>query len=254
MSPGRRALFIRHDPDAHPGYVGDRVAERGFENVDLAIATSMADPNPTVDFGDPGEYDLIVPLGSIWSVYDEETIGNWIGAELAFLAEAHRRDIPILGVCFGGQALAAALGGTVSASPTPEVGWRMIESDRPDAIAEGPWMQWHYDRFTVPEGATELARNAIGPQAFILGRSLGLQFHPEVTEAIVHGWLDGAPAEYLAGPEIDPPGVRADATRFAPEARHRTNRIVDWFLDEICGGTLVPPLTTSDRSGTNSNV
>lgn len=242
MSDRPRALFIRHDPDAHPGYVGDRLAARGFDIVTLQVAPSMTEPNPVVEFGDPGAYDMIVPLGSIWSVYDEETIGNWIGPELAFLADAHHRNIPVLGICFGGQAVAAALGGTVSASPTPEIGWRTFTSDHPDHLSEGPWMQWHYDRFTVPAGATELARNDIGPQAFLVGRSLGLQFHPEVTEAIVHSWLDGAPADYLARPEIDPDEIRADASRLAPEAKFRTERLVDWFLDEICGGELVPPL------------
>lgn len=243
MKPRPRALFIRHDPDAHPGYVGNRLAARGFENVDLTVATSLTDSNPVIEFGDPGQYDLIVPLGSIWSVYDTDTIGNWIGPELAFLAEAHQRDIPLLGICFGGQALAAALGGTVSASPVPEVGWRTINSDVPDAIAEGPWMQWHYDRFTVPTEATELARNEIGPQAFVKDRTLGLQFHPEVSEEIVHGWLDGAPVELLAGPEVDVEAVRADTTRLAPEAKARTERIVDWFLDEVCEASLVPALS-----------
>jgi GMP synthase-like glutamine amidotransferase len=248
MKPRPRVLFIRHDPDAHPGYVGDRLEARGFESVDLAVAKSMAEPNPVIDFGDPNDYDLIVPLGSIWSVYDTETIGNWIRPELEFLTEAHQQDIPLLGVCFGGQALSAALGGTVSAAPVPEVGWRTIDSDRPDAIADGPWMQWHYDRFTVPDGATELARNDIGPQAFIKDRTVGLQFHPEVSVQIVHSWLDGAPVELLAGPEVDVDTIRTDTTRLAPEAKARTERIVDWFLDEVCEASLVPALATQEQT------
>lgn len=248
MTHRPRALFIRHDPDAYPGYVGGRLAARGFENVDLEVAPSLEESNPIIDFGDPGDYDVIVPLGSIWSVYDNETIGNWIGPELSFLAEAHGRDIPMLGICFGGQALSAALGGTVSASPEPEVGWRTLSTDVPDAIAEGPWMQWHYDRFTVPPGAVELARNGVGPQAFVKDRTVGLQFHPEVSVEIVHGWLDGAPAELLGGPEVDVDQIRAESSRYAPEAKARTERIVDWFLDDICDAEFVPALPIPETS------
>ncbi|WP_267883791.1 glutamine amidotransferase-related protein [Streptomyces sp. NRRL S-646] len=48
---------------------------------------------------------------------------SWIGGELALLRKAHRFGIPVLGVCFGAQALTAALGGSVEPSPRPEIGW-----------------------------------------------------------------------------------------------------------------------------------
>lgn len=147
--PSPSVLFIRHDQDAHPGVVGTRLVERGFEANDLFIAPSHTETNPVIDFGDPGRFDLIVALGSVFSVYDTAAIGNWIGNELQFLADAHDRDIPILGICFGGQALAAALGATVEAAPVPEIGWLEVDSDRPEVLAPGPWMQWHYDRFST---------------------------------------------------------------------------------------------------------
>ena len=233
IAPSRTALFIRHDPDAHPGHVGRRLAERGFTVDELRVATSYDEPNPTVDFGDPGRWDLIVPLGSIWSVYDEATIGNWIRPELEFLAEAHRRHIPVFGICFGGQALSAALGGVVEATPEPEVGWHRIESDKPEIVVPGPWMQWHYDRFSVPAGATELARSRSGPQAFVTGRSLGVQFHPEVTDGIVTGWLESAPPEELAKPGVDVDTIRAVTEVNAIRAGLACDRLVDWFVDSV---------------------
>jgi GMP synthase-like glutamine amidotransferase len=228
----RSALFIRHDPDAHPGHVGRRLAERGFRIDEIRIATSD-ETNPGVDFGDPGRWDLVVPLGSVWSVYDEATIGNWIGAELHFLAEAHRRDVPVLGVCFGGQALAAALGGVVDPAPRPEVGWHRIESDKPEVVAPGPWMQWHFDRFSIPPGAAEVARSPSGPQAFVIGRSLGVQFHPEVTDAIVNDWLDTAPPEELDRPGVDVDRIRADTAENATAAGLACDHLVDWFIDTV---------------------
>ena len=236
IMPGsaKTVLFIRHDPDAHPGYVGARFAERGFQLRETAITLDYENTNPTnIDFGDPSDYDVIVPLGAIFGVNDTDKIGNWIGDELKFLAEAHSQEIPILGICFGGQALAAALGGSVEKAPTPEIGWHTIETDKPDLLAEGPWMQWHYDRFSVPPGASEVARSNAGPQAFTIGRSLGLQFHPEVSADIVRGWLDGAPAEELAKPQVNIDRIRAETSTFAPQAKHRTEQLVDWFLDDL---------------------
>lgn len=233
MSEAPSVLYIRHDPEADPGVVGARLADHGFVGEDLPVVQSMDRPNPVVEFGDPRRFDLIVPLGCIFSVHDTDRIGNWIGAELEFLADAQRHDIPILGICFGGQALAAALGATVEVSPDPEVGWVTVDSDLPEALAPGPWMQWHFDRFEVPSGATEVARTDHAPQAYTIGRSLGLQFHPEVTADLVNGWLDGAPPEELEKPGIAVDQIREDSNRLAPQAAPRTARLVDWFLSDV---------------------
>src|SRR5690606_17499247 len=90
--------------------------------------------------------DLVVAMGAPWSVYDTDRIGSWVGRELGLVREAHQRAIPYLGVCFGGQLLAAALGGSVERAPRPELGWLMVESTTA-SIAPGPWFQWHGDRF-----------------------------------------------------------------------------------------------------------
>ena len=51
-------------------------------------------------------------------------------------------------------------------------------------------MAWHEDGFTLPPLAYELASNAFGVQAFCLCRHLAVQFHPEVTPAIVRDWAE----------------------------------------------------------------
>jgi GMP synthase-like glutamine amidotransferase len=84
--------------------------------------------------------------------------------------------------------LAKALGGEIEKAPHPELGWHAIDSAAPEIVPPGPWLQWHFDRFTVPAGAELLATSAAGPQAFTHGRHLGVQFHPESTIEIVRAW------------------------------------------------------------------
>jgi GMP synthase-like glutamine amidotransferase len=137
----------------------------------------------------------------------------------------------VLGVCFGAQALATALGGSVEPSPRPEIGWTDIETDIPTVVPPGPWFQWHYDRCVLPPGAVELARNAVGPQAFRAGRSLGVQFHPEITTAMVRGWLDLGGAEQCVRHGVDPDELFARSRAMEPAARIDAGRLIDGFLD-----------------------
>ena len=116
-------------------------------------------------------------------------------------------------------------------SPRPEIGWYTIESDV-EWIAEGPWFQWHGDRFTIPAGATELARSPIGPQAFRAGRSVGVQFHPEVDVTIVADWLDGRSAGEadFAAAAADPAAIIDAAAAMAEAAAPNLHRLIDEVL------------------------
>jgi GMP synthase-like glutamine amidotransferase len=132
----------------------------------------------------------------------------------------------VLGLCFGGQALAAALGGEVRRAAAPEIGWIELEPLDGRAIAPGPWFSWHYDTFTLPPGAQELARSAACPHAFRVGRSVGLQFHPEVTPEIVEGWVHGG-RDTLAAHRIDTEAIRAQTRAGAAAARARSFALFD---------------------------
>ena len=95
--------------------------------------------------------------------------------------------LPILGICYGMQALTHALGGTVAASATREYGPAEIETLRADPLlpdgCQPVWMS-HGDRIErLPPGFTALARSSNSPIAAMVdpqGRRYGLQFHPEV--------------------------------------------------------------------------
>ncbi|MEU8134655.1 type 1 glutamine amidotransferase [Streptodolium elevatio] len=228
-----RALIIRHDHPSEAGFVGERLVRRGFELVEMLIVSEAEYDRPgvTVEFPDPRDFDVIVPLGAPWSVYDDLTIGTWVGDEIVLLREALAADVPVLGICFGAQAMATALGGSVERADRPEIGWTGVRSDDPGLISEGPWFQWHFDRMVLPPEAKEIARSDVGPQAYVVGRSLGVQFHPEVTPEIVRAWLDngGVPQalEYGYDPE--------ELGRPRAGAREQSYALVDNFLDRIAG-------------------
>ena len=225
---------MEHDPTGHAALVGEALGRRGVELEPFRVVADTANPASDRPFPDPAGYDLVVVLGAVWSVYDDDRIGSWIHRELDFVRRAYAAGRPVLGICFGGQVLSAALGGTVSRAPVPEFGWLTLDSDVPGGLSPGPWFQWHYDRFTVPEGATEVARNANGSQAFRKGRSLGLQFHPEVDGGLLAEWLEIGGAE-LRAHGVDPDAMAAETARLAGAASRRTQRLVDWFLEDVAG-------------------
>ena len=167
---------------------------------------------------DPLAATAVVSLGSDRSVHASPD--PWIAEQVSFLRATHDAGVPVLGICFGGQALAAALGATVSRAAETEIGWIDVEGD--DGYA-GRWFTWHEDVFDLPPGATELARAGSGPQAFAVGASVGLQFHPEVTPAIVDDWLAGARPDAVPDPEP----IRDETARTVGEARERAFALMD---------------------------
>ena len=218
-APARRALVVRHEPIIAAGHVGERARQRGF-----ALTEVDTDFPAGVDSA-----DLVIVLGSVQSVYDPDVA--WVPAELRLLTRAVERDVPVLGICFGAQILAKALGGTVSSAETPEFGWYTIESDRPVLVEEGLWLESHRDAFTVPPGAVEIARSPAGPQAYTVGPHMGVQFHPEVTVATLGVWADGWRRHHrdlLTDAEID--RILAEARACAGSYRLRAHRLFDAFL------------------------
>ncbi|MCE0767886.1 type 1 glutamine amidotransferase [Pseudonocardia kujensis] len=223
-----RALVVVHETDPVrqrriPGTVLPALAEQGVE---AEIATFL-------DGGqvpDPAERDLVVVMGSAHAAYDDTL--PWLAPELAFLRRAVEVGTPVLGICFGGQALARALGGTVGRAPEPERGFVDLEALRPDVLPAGRWMEFHHDAFTLPPGAEELARNAVALQAFASGPHLGLQFHPEITPDVFAAWSGSWPPEVAVAvaAEVDLDAVRAELATRADDLADACRTVVAGFL------------------------
>jgi len=187
-------LIRQHVASAPPALLAEWLDARG---IPYEVSRSWEDGAAP----DLGKYAFVVSLGHTSGPGD--THDPAVVEELELLRTAVARDVPVLGLCFGGEALAAVLGASVERSPEPELGWREIETDDPAAIPPGPWLEWHFERFSTPPGATELARTGDATQAFRLGPHLAVQFHPEATVEIVEGWAehDGVEAALDASPE-----------------------------------------------------
>ena len=237
----KRVLFIEHDHVSPTGPLGERFVDHGYEISSVAVvpADKFETPNVSVTWPEFTNFDVVIPLGSPWGVWEDERIGNWLLPELKLVRKAHDAGVPIMGICFGGQLMARALGGRVERAERAEVGWLAIESTSAH-LPSGPWFQYHWDRWHTPAIATEIASTSVGPQAFIAGRTLALQFHPEINLEILDLWLamDGGCAE-VESVGIDPEALREETRRVQEQARVRTHALVDYFLNSIAPSTPI---------------
>jgi GMP synthase (glutamine-hydrolysing) len=154
------------------------------------------------EFPDSEAYDALVVTGSRASVYWDEP---WIDETRAFVRDALNRGVPALGVCWGHQLLADALGGTVEPMGEYELGYRTVRHSGADLFDGVPEeftvFTTHSDAVTeLPEGADRIAENDYGIHGFRHGNVYGLQSHPEydpeTAEDVVRG-KDHLPEERI---------------------------------------------------------
>ncbi len=218
----KRALVLRHHDEDRPGLIGDAFEARGFE---LRVAMMNAhSETPTLE-----GVDVLVILGSKCAVYDREVEAAWFGRELALMADAAERAIPILGICFGAQALCRLHGGDVSRADDGEIGWFDVDVVSPVGLPSGPWFEFHFDACSLPSHAEVWATSPRAVQAFALGRDVGVQFHPEIDEIQLAGWLAADPEE-SRDLGLDAEALLAQTARQTPASRLRAATLVDIFL------------------------
>jgi len=231
----KRALVIAHEPDGPARQVETRLAQRGFV-VDTHIVTHAYDePNVATPWPDFDDYDVILPMGSVRSLTRKDEINSWVHDEIAMLRRAHESGTPMLGVCFGGQLLADALGGSVEVAPVTEIGWFTIDAvaGTENPAGPGPWKEWHHDRFTPPLEAEILAQNENAIQLFRLGTTVGTQFHPEVDIEHLTAWLKASDDEYLASNGVNREQILSEVTEHEARNIIQCHAFVDWFLDQV---------------------
>lgn len=183
-------VVVQNDPDVPVGSYGDLLDRSGLS---WQLVRAFADdPLPGT-----AEISAAIVLGGAMGVHDTAEHPFLLSVR-DFMTACIRDEVPLLGICLGGQLLADVAGAEVTSGRFGEKGVqgvRLTEAGRVDPLFAGILpdfvsFQWHNDTFALPAGSTLLASSTVCPhQAFRCGAvAYGLQFHPEVTPAIVEAW------------------------------------------------------------------
>lgn len=182
--------IFRHIECEGPGFLAEVLEQRQIDFDLIAI-----DEGQTVSSSLEGVSGLVF-LGGPMSVNDSLP---WLEDELALIRKAHAADIPMLGFCLGSQLISKALGGTVSHGDAgQEIGWHSVQRAT-GSVAE-QWLanieepmqlfHWHGETFSLPQGAhLILSSQAYPHQAYVVGKTLALQCHIEVSAEMVKEWV-----------------------------------------------------------------
>lgn len=181
-------LIFRHLACEGPGYFTNFLDRHAIPWRLIAIDERQPVPNK-ID-----NVSALVFMGGPMSVNDDLP---WLAEELSLIRQAAAIGMPVLGHCLGGQLIAKALGAKVSANPVREIGWHEVAK----ADTTSPWLgdipqntavfHWHGETFDLPPDAVHLFQSQwCRNQAFVHGKMLALQFHVEMTEAMVHEWTE----------------------------------------------------------------
>jgi GMP synthase-like glutamine amidotransferase len=184
----RPLTIFRHIGCEGPGYLAEVLDRQAIPYRIIRIDRNEPVPDTVEDTAG------LVFMGGPMSVNDPLP---WIEQELMLIRMAQDKELPVLGHCLGGQLISRALGGTVSASPVKEIGWHPVRKAATDAAAD--WLRdipgeptlfhWHGETFSLPEGAELILENEhCAHQAFVMGNTLALQCHVEMTAPMVHEW------------------------------------------------------------------
>lgn len=208
----RPVLIILHQENSTPGRIGNTLRTMGY-------ALDIRRPR----FGDPlpetlARHSGAVIFGGPQSANDSE---DFIKREIAWTNVALREERPFLGICLGAQMLAKQLGATVAPhrEGRHEIGYYPIRPTAEGRALCNDWpalvYQWHGEGFNLPGGCELLAEGDDFPvQAYRYGNAFGMQFHPDVTTAMMHRWTT------CGAQRFDAPGAHPRAQHFAYRAMY----------------------------------
>jgi len=182
-------LISQHAAHEGPGYIADYFERAGIDYTVVDISAGASLPQRIDGFSG------FVFMGGPMSVNDSL---SWIEPACALIRAAQANGMPVLGHCLGGQLIAKALGGAVSKNPVREIGWLPVEVASNATAHE--WFgdtrvfdafHWHGETFSPPPGATHvLASRDCAQQGFVIGNTLALQCHIEMTVPLVRQWCE----------------------------------------------------------------
>ncbi|WP_082590048.1 type 1 glutamine amidotransferase [Agromyces sp. Soil535] len=170
-----RAVLVADRADRDLGLLGDYLRNAHATTHFLEREWMTSDTVPA---------DVVVLLGSNRSAHDPRH-SEIVATETSFIRRTLADGVPVIGICYGAQVLARALGGSSYRGAVPECGWTQVYSNNEELCPSGRWGQMHHDVIQPAETSEVIGLNLVAPQAFVDesagARALGWQFHPELT-------------------------------------------------------------------------
>jgi GMP synthase-like glutamine amidotransferase len=237
-------IVFQHEERSRPGRLGLTLRDHAFK-LDIR-RLDKGDPVPP----DLDNIDAVISLGAKANLDDGHA---WIEKEADYIRKAHERSLPVIGVCFGAQMIAHALGGEVAPMQRPEIGFTDVDLLPPahtDTILTGiawktPQFQTHTQKITaLPEGAVHLASSAhCAHQAFKVGmRTYAFQYHFEADRKMIDTYIrDEQTALHHAG---------LTTAEFNTDAEHKYETFAR-LADRLCinlATYLIPKVATRIRA------
>jgi len=198
-------LLVQNTRVEGSGYLGELLQNDGF---DVTSVNAKHESLPDEKFS------LVVILGAPESANDDLA---YLRDEQQLIRNSVKDDVPVLGICLGSQLIAKAFGAQVYRGPKMEIGFyhdlKISNNSKLFSGFKNPFsvFHWHGDTFDLPDGATLLASSKdYSNQAFQYKSAVGLQFHLEINEQMIHLWLDRTEEKLQQIPYIDPQKIRSD--------------------------------------------
>jgi len=222
---------LQHAPHEGAGYISNYAQEYGHS---LSFTKFYKNEKPP----ELNSFDVLLIMGGSMGVNDENKF-PWLKNEKKFIGEAIKNKKKILGICLGSQMLAAVLGARVFQNSEPEIGFfpvfkksaNVLFKNFPDTSVV---FQWHGDTFDLPQGAELLASSeACVNQAFMVGSNiLALQFHLEITEELLKGFLKSGKDELLPKRYIQTEESIINGFKFIPTCNLLLEELLKKFLND----------------------
>lgn len=184
-------IIFRHVANEGPGTIESFLIKK---NIPYTIVKIDQGASPITDIK---SCSGLVFMGGPMSVNDDLP---WIADSLALIRAALATQLPVMGVCLGGQLIAKAMDAVISQNPLPEFGWLPVATVKTaENIKSRDWLKnipakfdafhWHGETFSLPVDAIPLLTSeACANQGFVSGNTIAMQCHIEMNEALVRDW------------------------------------------------------------------
>lgn len=229
-------LVFQHDPLEDLGFFGEVLHK---QRADYRVARLFHGEMPAENWE---QVKALIVLGGPMHVDDEENF-PFLRWEKRIIRAAIDEAVPVLGICFGAQLIAAALGAPMFHGAVKELGWSPISitaHGQVDSLLgylpeSANVFQWHSDGFELPAGAILLATSQHYPnQAFRVGKNIyGVQFHLEVTPRMIERWLDERSKDLAQAPYVLPERILAETKLYGPALKYYGERFLSEFIRRV---------------------